>query len=155
VRANEEGMVYVGIRLAPVALLVLALSLVFGWPSLLPLAVAIVGGLYGLQLVVDDASLDALAPLYAAGLFATAELGYWSLDERERVEGEPGTVPSRVAFVALLALGALLTSMALLALVDAVGAKGLAVDLAGAAAAAGALLVVVLVVQRRQYRPKG
>jgi polyferredoxin len=89
-----------------------------------------------------------MAPLFAAGLFVTAELAYWSLEERERVQTEPGTVLRRFAFVALLALGALIVAMLVLAVVDAVEAKGLALDVVGAAAAAAVLFVVVLVTQR-------
>jgi hypothetical protein len=78
----------------------------------------------------------------------TAELGYWSLEEREDVHVGPGEQLRRLAVVAGLGLAALVTSAALLALADAVDAGGLAVDLLGAAAAAAALLIVVLFARR-------
>ena len=97
---------------------------------------------------MDDAALDAAAPLVAAGLLVTAELGFWSVEERERVQSEPGESLRRLAFLALLALGTLLVTAALLALADGVRARGLALDLVGAAAAASALIAVVMLARR-------
>lgn len=120
-----------------------------GWPALVPVALGALGGWYGLQLAVDDAPLDLAAPLVAAGLVVTAELAYWSLEERERVEGEPGGTLRRLAYAAALALGTFVVTAMLLALVDGVRAGGLAIDLLGAAAAAGALVAIVLAAARR------
>ena len=120
---------------------------------LLPAALLLLGGLYASQLAVDDARLDGAAPLVAAGLLATAELGYWSLEEREQARTDPGESVRRVGFVAVLALGALLVSGMLLAFVDLVRARGLAVDLVGATAAA--LVLTVVIVVQRTGRPSG
>jgi hypothetical protein len=124
-------------------------ALVLEQPWLVPVSLVSLGGLYGLQLAVDDVALDSAAALVAAGLLVTAELAYWSLEERERVKTEPGEGVRRFAFVALFGLGALVVSALLLGLVDAVGTAGLAVDLVGTAAAAAALLAVVLAARRR------
>ena len=148
-RAEENALLEVGFRVAAVALLALVAALVLGWPSLVPASLVLLGGLYGAQLAVDDAALDAAAPLYAAGLFVTAELAYWSLEEREDVKAERGEELRRVAFVAALTLGALAVAAGLLALVDAVRAGGLAVDLVGALSAATALIAAVLFARRR------
>lgn len=118
-----------------------------GWPALLPVTLFLLGGLYAAQLAVDDATLDGAAPLFAAGLVASAELGYWCLEERELVTSDPGEAVRRVGLVALLALGALLVAGVLLVLVDGIRARGLALDLVGAAAAA-AVLTVVFVAHR-------
>ena len=146
-RAEDDALVEAGFRVAAIALLVLVASLVLGSPVLLPMTLFLLGGLYATQLAVDDATLDGAAPLVAAGLLATAELGYWSLDERERATVDPGENLRRVGFVAVLVLGALLVAGTLLAFVDGVRAGGIAVDLVGAAAAA-AVLIVVLVAHR-------
>jgi hypothetical protein len=135
--------VEVGARVALGALLALLSGLVLGWPWLVLLSSAALGGLYGAELALDDAPLDAAAALVAAGLLLTVELAYWSLEERDRVPGPPGDGLRRLAYVALVGLGALATTATLLALVDAVRAKGLAVDLLGAAAAAAVLVAVV------------
>ena len=72
-----------------------------------------------------------------------AELAYWSLDERERVPGEAGEGLRRAGFVALLGLGAFLVGATVLALADAIGGGGLALDFLGAAAAVAALFAIV------------
>jgi hypothetical protein len=124
-------------------------AVVLGWTALVPLAVGALGGWYGLQLAVDDAPLDLAAPLVAAGLVVTAELAYWSLEERERVEGERGAAFRRLAYVAALALGTVVVAGLLLVLVEGVQPGGLAIDLLGAAAAAAALVAIALAAARR------
>jgi hypothetical protein len=136
------------LRVVAIAVVALVAALVLGWSWLLPASLLVLGGLYATQLAVDDAALDTVAPMFAAGLFTTAELGYWSLEERERVRAEPGEGLRRAGFVAAFGLGALLLASGLLALVDAVRAGGLAVDILGAAAAAAALLSVVVLSRR-------
>ncbi len=151
-RANEDAFVEVGFRVAAVALLSLVGALVIGWEPLLPASLVMLGGLYGTQLAVDDAPLDGLAVLLAAGFVVTAELGYWSLDEREAVKAEPGADLRRIAFVSALALLALLVAVLLLAIVEGVRAGGLAVDLLGAVAAGAVLLLVVVIARRAGHR---
>ena len=68
---------------------------------------------------------------------------------RENGRPESGQGLRRAAFVALLGVAALVVAGVLLALVDDVRARGLALDLVGAVAAA-AVLVTVLVTARRQ-----
>ena len=143
-RAGDDALVEVGLRVTVLALLTLVASLALGWPVLLPVSLVLLGGLYAAQLAVDDATLDGAAPLFAAGLLGAAELGYWSLEEREPSTADPGEALRRVGFVALLVVGALLVSGVLLAFVDGIRAGGLAVDLLGAAAAALVLTVVIV-----------
>jgi len=122
---------------------VLLAAVVNGWPSLVPVALAIAGGMYAGELALDDAPLDAAAPAIAVGLFLAAELAYWSLDERERVVGEVGESLRRSGFVALLGLGAFLTAATVLALADLIGGGGIALDLLGTAAAVAALFAIL------------
>jgi hypothetical protein len=119
-----------------------------GWSALVPVSLAALGLSYGLQLAVDDVPLDLAASLVAVGLIVIAELAYWSLEERERVEGERGAVARRLAYLALLGLGAFVVAGMLLVLVDAVRAGGLAIDLLGAAAAAAAIVAIALAARR-------
>lgn len=139
----------IAVRVAAVSVLTLVVALVNGWPPLVPIAVALAGGTYAAELGVDDAPLDAAAPVIAVALFLTAELAYWSLDERDRLAGDPGEGLRRAGFVALVALGAFFVGAALLTLADALRAGGLALDLLGAAAAVAALAVVVASSRRR------
>jgi hypothetical protein len=139
------------VRVAAISLLALVAALVLGWTPLIPVSIVVVGGAYAAQLAIDDAALDASVPVVAAGLLVAAELAYWSLEERDRVQGDGGDRLRRVVFVAGLGLGALVVAAALLALVDAVRTTGLAVDVVGAAAAAVALFAIVIAA--RGYDP--
>ena len=139
----------VGARVAIVAIVALVAAVVLGWSPLVPVAVALVGGAYAVELVVDDAPLDGSASVIALGLLIAAELAYWSLDERCRAPGEAGQGLRRAALVALGGVVAFVMATALLVLVDAVRTRGLALDLAGALAAA-AVLALVLVAARTQ-----
>ena len=118
-----------------------------GWSPLVPVAAALAGGLYGVELAIADAPLDVAAPAVAAALLLSAELAYWSLEERARWRGDAGEGLRRAALVALLGVGALLVGVLMLALVDAVRARGLALDLLGALAAV-TVLATVLVIAR-------
>ncbi len=149
---GSEQFQHGGARAGAIALLLLVAGIVLSWAALIPLAVAAAGGLYAVELAIADAPLDVAAPAVAAGLFLCAELAYWSLDERERWSGDPGDGLRRVAFVALLAVGALLVSALLLVLADGVRAGGLALELLGAVAAVS-VVATVLVVARGQRQP--
>lgn len=137
-------------RVGGVAFVALAGGIVLGWTALVPFAAALAGGLYGVELAIADAPLDVAAPVVAAGLLLCTELAYWSLDERTRWRGDPGEGLRRTALVALLGVGALLVAAGLLALVDAVRARGLALDLLGAVAAVTALATVLVAARGRQ-----
>ena len=138
-----------GARVAIVALLALVAGLVLGWAPLVPLSLVLVGGLYAGQLRADSVALDGSASVVAAGLLVTAELGYWSLEEREEIDAEPGQVLRRLLVVGLLGIGSLLIAETLLVLADLVRVSGLAFDVAGAAAAAAALVGIALLARSR------
>jgi hypothetical protein len=140
--------VEVGARLAALALLALVAALVLGWSALVPASIVLLGASYATQLALDDPTLDVKAPLVGAGLLLTAELGFWSLEERQRVQTDRGESLRHLGFVAGLALTALVVGASLLAVADLARTRGLAIDVLGAAAAAAALLVVVLVARR-------
>ena len=136
--------------MAGLAFLALVAAIVLGWTALVPVAAALAGGLYGIELAIADAPLDVAAPAVAAGLLLSAELAYWSLEERVGWHGEAGDGLRRVALVALLAVGALLVAGVLLAVVDAVRARGLALDLLGAAAAVTVLATLLVAARERR-----
>ena len=148
----DDDVVAVGVRLCALAFLSLVAGVIHGWSPLVALAVGLVGAAYAIHLAADDPSLDARAALLGAGLLLTAELAYWSLEERDRVAAEPGEPFRRLGLLLALALAALGAGIALLIVADAVRTGGLAVDLVGAAAAAAALLVVVLFARRSPGR---
>jgi hypothetical protein len=146
---GDESFREAGARVAAVACVVLVAALVLGWTSLVPVSVALVGGLYAAELAIDDAPLDAATTGMAAALLMAAELAYWSLDERYPISGDPGDGLRRAAFVAVTGVGAAAVAALLLALVDAIRTRSLAVDLVGAVAAV-AVLVTILLAARRQ-----
>jgi hypothetical protein len=146
---GDESFREAGARVAAVACVVLVAALVLGWTSLVPVSVALVGGLYAAELAIDDAPLDAATTGMAAALLMAAELAYWSLDERYPISGDPGDGLRRAAFVAVTGVGAAAVAALLLALVDAIRTRSLAVDLIGAVAAV-AVLVTILLAARRQ-----
>jgi hypothetical protein len=149
VSRGSDGVQAVGVRVTGLAFLALVAAVVLARPELVPVAALLAGGLYGAELAIADAPLDLAVPAVAAGLFLAVELAYWSIDERYRWEGDAGEGARRAAVVALLGAGAFLVASALLAIVDAVRAEGLALDLVGATAAA-AVLVTILLVTRAQ-----
>jgi hypothetical protein len=132
----------VGARIAVVALLCLVAALVLGVPRLVPVPFLLLGGAYAVYLVVEDVPLDPAAPVFAAGVLVSAELAYWSLEERDRVSGDAGETLRRIAVLSGLAATALVVSGALLALADVAGTRGLAIDLVGAVAAGAVLLLI-------------
>jgi hypothetical protein len=140
----------VGTRVGAVAFLALVAGIVLGWSPLIPVAASLAGGLYGVELAISDAPLDAAAAGVAAALLLCTELAYWSREERTRWLGDAGDGLRHAAMVALLGAGAFFVSASLLALVDAVRARGLALDLLGAIAAVTVLATVLVAARRRQ-----
>jgi hypothetical protein len=149
---GDDALQAVGARVAGIALLALVAALVLACPALVPIAALLVGGLYGAELAVADAPLDGATPAVAAGLLLAVELAYWSIEERYRWKGDAGEGARRAAVVALLGAGAFLVAAALLAIVDAVRAEGLALDLVGATAAAAVLVAIVMVARAQSSK---
>ena len=114
----------------------------FGW------GFAVLAGAYTALLGHEVDGLDTRAPVVAAALFGVAELAYWSLELRGAVADEPGTYFRRAALLALMLAGVVAIGIALLAVVEAVSAGGLAVELVGAAAAVAAVALVALAARR-------
>jgi hypothetical protein len=145
---GDDDFQSVGVRVAAVALVALVAGVVHGWHGLIPVAVALAGGIYAAELAMSDAPLDLAAPAIAVALFLAAELAYWSLDECERILGDPGDGLRRATVVALLGVMAFVVAAVFLALADDVRARGIAVDIAGATAAVAVLATVVLIASR-------
>jgi hypothetical protein len=139
----------VGVRLVALGIVALVAAIVLGWSSLVAVSLLLLGSAYAVHLSLDDTALDTRAPVLAGGLLLVAELAYWSLEEEADVRAEAGESVRHLGHVVLLSLAGLAAGSVLLAVADVVRARGLAVDLVGAAAAAGALLVLVLVARRQ------
>ena len=146
--AVDEHLVRANVVASVVALTVLAAGLVLRLPVTIPVAIAILGAEYVAILGFETDALDTRAPLVAAALLAVAELAYWSLELRGPVVDEAGTYLRRIALLATLVASVVGIGAIMLALVEAVDAGGVAVDILGAAAAFGALGLVALAARR-------
>jgi hypothetical protein len=148
---GSELALAIGVRVTAVAVVVLVAAVVLEWSSLVPVVLFGIGGAYATRLALDDPPLDVRVAAVGGLLYLAAELAYWSLEKDDAVAGEPGAVWRRVSVVIAFAVGALVLTAFPLALLDVVQARGLAVDLIGAAAAAGALLVLALAARRVEH----
>ncbi len=95
-------------------------------------------------------ALDQRAPFVAAGLYATAELAYWSLELRNILAEEAGAYLRRVGLLARMTVGALALGIALLALVDVLQTGGVAAEAIGVLAAVATLALLAIASRRTQ-----
>ncbi len=145
----EEAWLSAGNATAAVfAVVVLAAGLLLRIPASVPIAIVVVGVQYAGTLAAQGDALDARAPLYAAALFASAELGYWSLELRDAVSDEAGAYLRRLGLLSGLTLGALALGQLLLALVDVSERGGIAIEAVGVVAAVAALGIVAVASRR-------
>jgi hypothetical protein len=139
--------------LGAAAAAVLTATLAVRRPEGVALALLLLGAAYAVTLVVDDPPLDTRAAIVGAALLATGELAHLSLGARTAVTQEAGAVAHRVAWIAVLALGAMALGSAVLAIADLLRTGGIAIEVVGVAAAVGA--VGLLVVAARETRASG
>jgi len=128
---------------------VLAGGLFLKQPIVIPAAIIVLAAPYVAALGFEIDGIDTRAPLLAALLFVVAELAYWSLELRGTLADEPGTYLRRVALLATLAVVTIAAGTVMLAVVERVAARGVAIDLAGALAAVGAIALLALAAVRR------
>jgi len=147
--AEDGYLVRATLLAAFVAAALLAGGLVLRKPLVIPGAICILAAPYVAALGFEIDGIDTRAPLLAALLFAVAELAYWSLELRGTLADEPGTYLRRVALLAGLAVATIAGGTVVLAVVEGVAARGVAIDLLGAAAAVGAIALLALAVGKR------
>ena len=128
---------------------VLAGGLVLRRPIVIPGAILLLAAPYVAALGFEIDGIDTRAPLLAALLFVVAELAYWSLELRGTLADEPGTYVRRVALLATLAVLTIAGGTVALVVVERVAARGIAIDLLGAASAVGAIALLALAAVKR------
>jgi hypothetical protein len=136
---------------APIGLLgvvLLAVAVVRARAGLVPWALALLGGGYGLALVLVDGDLDARAGFVAAGLLLAGELAYWSVEARRWPQEESAAARSRLAGLLVLALAAATIGTLLVAAGAAVPAGTALVQAVGVLGAVGALFTLALLARR-------
>jgi hypothetical protein len=126
----------------------LVVALVGRWADVVPWAIALLGGQYAASLLLRDAGIDGLAPLYAALLLVTAELAYWGLEMKPALGG----VARRLASLLGLALGAAAVGAFVLALSEGGEERSFAFQLVGLLAAAGTLALLTWLAWRARLR---
>ena len=129
--------------------LVLLLALAARSEGLLPWALALGGAQYAVFLVLERGAVDAYAPLYAAGLLLSAELGYWSVERH--VEGDrPGLGRRRLSLVVASCLAAGGLGGVILTASELSVSGGLGLEILGVAAAVGALALLARLARSAQ-----
>ena len=119
------------------------------WAGLLPWALALAGAEYAVFLVIQQDTIDAYAPLYAAGLLLVAELAYWSVQPLMGSQAEDGLGRRRTslvvaAVVAAGGIGGVILTMAELSV-----GGGLGLELLGVAAAVASLAILGVLAARQ------
>lgn len=114
---------------------------------------ALLGGQYGLHLVVDEPPADAKAAAVAAALLGAGELAFWSIELRGRGPREPGRRARRLGFELALVLAGLSLAAVVLVLADLGRVGGAGIELVGGAAAAGLLGLAVLALRPPAREP--
>jgi len=112
------------------------------WP------LGLLGTAYAIAIVVHGSSVDAAAPLVAAGLLLCGELAAWSLDERFAISAEAAVVAARATGLALLTLAGLGVSALVVALAAAPAGSSLAWTVVGSLAAVAAVGLGVALARR-------
>jgi hypothetical protein len=147
--AEDGYLVRATLLAAFVAAGLLAVGLVLQMPIVIPAAICVLAAPYVAALGFEIDGLDTRAPLLAGRLFVVAELAYWSLELRGALADEPGTYLRRIALLAALTVATIAAGTVVLAVVEGVGARGVAIDLLGAAAAVGAIALLALATAKR------
>ena len=139
--------------LGTAAAVLLAVTLVARRPEGIVAALLLLGAAYAVTLVVDDPPLDARAAIVGAALLTAGELAHLSLGARSAVTEEAGAAAHRIAWIAVLALGAMALGAVVLAIADLLRTGGVAIEVVGVAAALAA--VGLLVLAARETRASG
>jgi hypothetical protein len=117
-----------------VAVAVLVAALALRLPTLIAPALALLGAEYTALVVVRGDTIDVRAPLYGVAFLVVAELAFAALELRAGAP-EPGIVARRVATIAAVALGGVVTGSIVLAAAAAPVSGGLGLEAVGIAAA--------------------
>jgi hypothetical protein len=129
---------------AATALLV-AVAVSAGRSAPIPFALVILGAIYA----VPDGDRAVPAPLYGSGLLLTAELAYWSLEERVVGRVLAGAVAPRLLGILAVSVAAIPAGALVLAAADADVSRSPAVTAAGAAAVVACIALLTALARLR------
>jgi hypothetical protein len=115
---------------AAAATLLLSIALGAARFAPIPFALLLLAAIYA----IPDGERAIAAPIYGSALLLTAELAYWSLDERVHHRVEPGAFTPRLLAVLAVGAGAIPASALVLLAAEADVTRSPAITAAGAAA---------------------
>jgi hypothetical protein len=128
---------------AATALLSLALAAARSSP--IPFALLLLGAIYA----IPDGERALPAPIYGSALLLTAELAYWSLDERVRQRVQGDIVTPRLLAILAVTVAAIPASALVLIAAEADVARSPAITAAGATAIAACIALLAGVAHLR------
>jgi hypothetical protein len=115
---------------AAAATFLLALALATARSAPIPFALLLLGAIY----TIPAGERAIAAPIYGSALLLTAELAYWSLDERVRQRVQAGVFTPRLLAILAISAAAIPPSALALLAAEAEVARSPAITAAGAAA---------------------
>jgi hypothetical protein len=115
---------------AALAILLLLVALTAGRTAPIPFALLLLGAIYA----IPDGDRAIAAPIYGGGLLLTAELAYWSLDERVRRRVQAGVATPRLLAILAVAAAAIPSGALVLIAAEANVSRSPVLTAAGAAA---------------------
>ena len=136
---------------AALATFLLSLALIAGSPAPIPHALLLLGTIYA----IPQGDRAIAAPIYGSALLLTAELAYWSLDERVRQRVQADILTPRLFAILAVTVAAIPASALVLIAAEADVARSPAITAAGATAivASVALLAVLAHLRNGERTP--
>jgi hypothetical protein len=112
------------------AILLLLVALTAGRTAPIPFALLLLGAIYA----IPDGDRAIAAPIYGGGLLITAELAYWSLDERVRRRVQAGVATPRLLAILAVAAAAIPSGALVIIAAEADASRSPVLTATGAAA---------------------
>lgn len=131
---------------ATAAIFLLSLALTAGRSAPIPFALLLLGAVYAIP--SGDRAIP--APIYGSVLLLTAELAYWSLDERVRKRVQAGVLAPRMLAIVAVAAASIPASALVLVAAQADVGRSPALTAAGAAAVVACVGLVAALARLRR-----
>ena len=135
--------------IAIAAVVLLALAVAAGFPSLIAWPLVLLAAEYALKL--GGGPVDQWAPVYAGTLVGIAELAYWSLELRGRAQSAERLTERRAGLIVTLAVGSVAAGALVLAATSLRIGSGIVVDVVGVAAAVAAVGILAAIARPRGW----
>ena len=130
---------------AALAIVLISTALSAGRTAPIPFALVLLGAIYA----IPHGDRAVAAPIYAGGLLLTAELAYWSLDERLRQRVEAGVFRPRLLAILAVTAAAIPASAVVVLAAEADVARSPGLTAAGAVAVVACIGLLTALARRR------